>query len=92
MTIPSGTHFGPYEIEVPIGAGGMGEVYRAIDRRLGRNIAIKVLPEHLADDAESLARFENEAKAVAALSPPQYPRDTRRRSRTRRLVRRLGTT
>jgi serine/threonine protein kinase len=70
MTIPSGTYFGPYEIEVPIGAGGMGEVYRAIDRRLGRNIAIKVLPEHLADDAESLARFENEAKAVAALSHP----------------------
>ncbi len=61
---------GPYQILAPIGAGGMGEVYRARDTRLDRDVAIKVLPEHLAQNPEALARFEREAKAVAALSHP----------------------
>ena len=61
---------GPYEIVAPIGAGGMGEVYRARDSRLGRQVAVKVLPEHLAGDPQALARFEREAKAVAALAHP----------------------
>ncbi|HEY6930096.1 MAG TPA: protein kinase, partial [Thermoanaerobaculia bacterium] len=66
----SGSRLGPYEILAPLGAGGMGEVYKARDTRLGRNVAIKVLPESIADDREALARFEREAKAVAALSHP----------------------
>ncbi len=61
---------GPYEILAPIGAGGMGEVYRARDRKLDRDVAIKVLPESVASDPDALARFEREAKAVAALSHP----------------------
>jgi eukaryotic-like serine/threonine-protein kinase len=65
-----GTHVGPYEIVAPIGAGGMGEVYRARDTRLGRDVAIKVLPPEFADDPERLRRFEQEARAVAALSHP----------------------
>jgi serine/threonine-protein kinase len=68
MPLSAGGKLGPYEILAPIGAGGMGEVYRARDTRLGREVAIKVLPEHLAEDQQSLARFEREAKAVAALS------------------------
>jgi len=68
MPLAPGDRLGPYEILAPIGAGGMGEVYRARDSRLGREVAIKVLPEHLANDAQALARFEREAKAVAALS------------------------
>ncbi|MEP6993335.1 MAG: protein kinase [Acidobacteriota bacterium] len=70
MTLLAGTNLGPYEILAPLGAGGMGEVYRARDRRLDRNVAIKVLSPSVAGDAESLARFEREAKAVAALSHP----------------------
>jgi eukaryotic-like serine/threonine-protein kinase len=70
MPLPAGTKLGPYEIRAPIGAGGMGEVYRARDSRLNRDIAIKVLPERLAQDPQALARFEREAKAVAALSHP----------------------
>lgn len=66
----SGTKLGPYEIVSSLGAGGMGEVYRARDARLERDVAIKVLPEHLARDREALARFEREAKAVAALNHP----------------------
>ena len=61
---------GPYEIVASIGAGGMGEVYRADDARLDRDVAIKVLPEHLTDDRDALERFKREAKAVAALSHP----------------------
>jgi Tol biopolymer transport system component len=68
MTLTPGTRLGPYEILAPIGAGGMGEVYKAKDTRLDRFVAIKVLPEHLAKHPESLARFEREAKAVAALN------------------------
>jgi eukaryotic-like serine/threonine-protein kinase len=70
MTLPRGTRLGPYEILAPIGAGGMGEVYRARDSKLDRDVAIKVLPESVAADPDALARFEREAKAVAALSHP----------------------
>ena len=70
MALAAGTRFGPYEIVAPIGAGGMGEVYRARDSRLERDVAVKVLPERLAQDPDALARFEREAKAVAALSHP----------------------
>ncbi|MBK8597806.1 MAG: serine/threonine-protein kinase [Holophagales bacterium] len=70
MRLVSGTRLGPYEVLGALGAGGMGEVYRARDGRLGRDVAIKVLPEHLAMDPEALARFEREARAVAALSHP----------------------
>jgi TolB-like protein/Tfp pilus assembly protein PilF len=70
MTLAVGTRLGPYEILAPIGAGGMGEVYRARDTRLGRDVAIKVLPERLAQSPEALARFEQEARVVASLSHP----------------------
>ncbi|HEV2064706.1 MAG TPA: serine/threonine-protein kinase, partial [Thermoanaerobaculia bacterium] len=70
MTLAVGTRLGPYEILAPIGAGGMGEVYRARDTRLGRDVAIKVLPERLAQSPEALARFEREARVVASLSHP----------------------
>src|SRR6266545_727030 len=70
MTLPAGARLGPYEILSPIGAGGMGEVYRARDSRLGRDVAIKIPPEHLARDPAALARFEREARAVAALTHP----------------------
>ncbi len=65
-----GARLGPYEIVAPLGAGGMGEVWRARDTKLARDVALKVLPDHLSDDPKALARFENEAKAVAALSHP----------------------
>jgi len=68
--LPAGTKFGPYEITSAIGAGGMGEVYKAKDSRLGRDVAIKVLPTSFADDTDRRARFEREAQAVAALSHP----------------------
>ena len=70
MTLPTGTRLGAYEIVAPLGAGGMGEVYRARDRKLDRDVAVKVLPESVAKDPDALARFEREAKAVAALSHP----------------------
>src|SRR6266850_2181815 len=70
MTLQNLTRLGPYEILSPIAAGGMGEVYRARDTRLGRDVAIKILPERLAGNAQALARFEREARAVAALSHP----------------------
>jgi Tol biopolymer transport system component len=68
--LAAGSRLGPYEIVAPLGAGGMGEVYRARDPRLGREVAIKVLPQHLSANPEVRARFEREAKAVAALSHP----------------------
>jgi eukaryotic-like serine/threonine-protein kinase len=70
MTLAAGTRLGPYEILSPLGAGGMGEVYRAKDTRLGREVAIKVLPEHLSMDAKVRARFEREAKAISSLNHP----------------------
>jgi serine/threonine protein kinase len=70
MAIPSGTKFGSYEIIAAIGAGGMGEVYQAHDTKLSRDVAIKVLPEAFAYDAERLSRFQREAKMLAALNHP----------------------
>ena len=70
MSLSAGMRLGPYEILAPLGAGGMGELYRARDTRLGREVAIKVLPEAMARDPEALARFERETRAVAALSHP----------------------
>jgi serine/threonine protein kinase len=63
-----GTRLGPYEITAPIGAGGMGEVYRALDTNLGRQVAIKVLPDSVAHDPERMTRFEREARLLAALN------------------------
>jgi len=70
LPLLSGSHLGPFEILAPLGAGGMGEVYRARDPQLGREVAIKVLPDLLARDPEALARFQVEARALAALSHP----------------------
>src|SRR5215471_1894600 len=70
MALSAGTRLGAYEVVKPLGAGGMGEVYRARDEKLGRDVAIKVLPQNLTSDAEARARFEREAFAVAALSHP----------------------
>src|SRR6202790_1424484 len=70
MAIPSGTKFGSYEVTAQIGAGGMGEVYQAHDTKLGRDVAIKILPEAFAHDAERLARFQREAKMLASLNHP----------------------
>jgi serine/threonine-protein kinase len=70
MTLVPGTRLGPYEILAPLGAGGMGEVHRARDSRLGRDVAIKALPPAFAQDAERLARFEREARLLASLNHP----------------------
>ena len=70
MALNSGTNLGPYQIQAPLGAGGMGEVYRARDVKLDRAVAIKVLPDALAKDPERLARFEREAKVLASLNHP----------------------
>ncbi len=70
MMLESGARLGPYEILSPLGAGGMGEVYRARDSRLGREVAVKVLPQHLSSNSEVRARFEREAKTVSALNHP----------------------
>src|SRR5438309_8128956 len=70
MTIAAGTKLGRYEIRLKIGAGGMGEVYRAHDEKLNRDVAIKVLPAALSQDADRLRRFEQEAQAAGALNHP----------------------
>src|SRR5881409_3949636 len=70
MALNAGTRLGPYEILSPLGAGGMGEVYRARDTRLGRDVAVKVLPSSFSDDEQRLHRFEQEACAAGALNHP----------------------
>jgi serine/threonine protein kinase len=70
MLLTPGTRLGPYEIVAPLGAGGMGEVYKARDTRLSREVAVKILPEAFARDPDGLRRFEQESRAVAALSHP----------------------
>src|SRR5438034_278077 len=70
MSLTSGAKLGPYEIQSPLGAGGMGEVYRARDTRLGRDVALKILPESFAREGDRLHRFEQEARAVATLNHP----------------------
>src|ERR1700727_2391566 len=71
MAQSSGTRLGPYEIESPLGAGGMGEVYRARDTRLDRTVAIKVLPHHLSSNSDLRQRFEREARAISSLNHPR---------------------
>jgi serine/threonine-protein kinase len=70
MALAAGTKLGPYEILAPTGAGGMGEVYRARDTKLGRDVAIKILPPAFAEDANRMARFEREARVLASLNHP----------------------
>ena len=73
MPLASGTRLGPYEIEAAIGAGGMGEVYKARDTRLDRSVAIKVLPPQFSADPERRARFEREAKTIAGRTKAWLP-------------------
>src|SRR5262245_15118353 len=70
MSLAAGTRLGAYEIVSPLGAGGMGEVYRARDTKLGRDVAIKILPDGFTHDPERLARFQREAQLLAALNHP----------------------
>ena len=70
MSLSSGTKLGPYEIQSPLGAGGMGEVYRARDTRLDRTVAIKILPTHLSSSSEAKQRFDREARAISSLNHP----------------------
>src|ERR1700736_1833636 len=70
MALITGTRLGPYEIQSALGAGGMGEVYRARDTRLDRSVAIKILPAHLSQNAEAKERFDREARAISSLSHP----------------------
>src|ERR1035441_580605 len=70
MALTSGTKLGPYEIQAPLGAGGMGEVYRARDTRLVRTVAVKILPAHLSDNPEARQRFEREARTISSLNHP----------------------
>ena len=78
MSLPPGTKLGPYEIQSPLGAGGMGEVYRARDTRLDRTVAVKILPAHLSSNAEAKQRFEREARVISSLNH-QYLYPARRR-------------
>ena len=70
MSLSAGSRLGPYEVIAPLGAGGMGEVYKARDTRLGRDVAVKVLPSHLTDDPDVKARFEREARSISQLTHP----------------------
>src|ERR1700755_3098939 len=70
MSLSPGARLGPYEVQAPVGAGGMGEVYRARDTRLERTVAIKVLPQRLSSSPEGRQRFEREAKTISQLSHP----------------------
>jgi eukaryotic-like serine/threonine-protein kinase len=66
MTLAPGARLGPYEIQSPLGAGGMGEVYRGRDTRLERTVAVKILPSHLSEDAEAKQRFDREARTISS--------------------------
>ncbi len=79
MSLVAGTRLGPYEIQSAIGAGGMGEVYKARDTRLDRTVAIKVLPPDVSGDPERRARFEREAKTDRRPEPPAHLHALRRR-------------
>ena len=70
MALASGTKLGPYEIQSPLGSGGMGEVYRARDTRLDRTVAVKILPSHLSDKPEAKQRFDREARSISSLNHP----------------------
>src|SRR6202795_152129 len=70
MALTAGTRLGPYEIQSPLGAGGMGEVYRARDTRLDRTVAVKILPSHLSENDEAKQRFDREARAISSLNHP----------------------
>src|SRR5947207_14331395 len=70
MALTSGTRLGPYEIQSPLGAGGMGEVYRALDTRLQRIVAVKILPSHLSDTPEPKERFDRAAGTIPSLNHP----------------------
>src|SRR5437879_6963332 len=70
MPLTAGTKLGPYEVIAPLGAGGMGEVYRATDTRLDRTVAIKIVPVHLSDNPEAKQRFEREARTISSLNHP----------------------
>jgi len=70
MSLSSGSRLGPYEIQSPLGAGGMGEVYRALDTRLNRIVAVKILPSHLSEDSEAKERFDREARIISSLNHP----------------------
>ena len=70
MALTPGTKLGPYEIQSPLGAGGMGEVYRARDTRLDRTVAVKILPSHLSENPEARQRFDREARTISSLNHP----------------------
>src|ERR1700720_4459018 len=70
MALTSGTKLGPYEIVSPLGAGGMGEVYKARDTRLDRTVAVKILPSHLSENPEAKQRFDREARTISSLNHP----------------------
>ena len=79
MSLNPGIKLGPYEVIDAIGAGGMGEVYRARDTKLNRDVALKLLPEAFASDTDRLARFTREAQTLASLKPPSHRSDLRTR-------------
>src|SRR5215472_4304318 len=70
MALTAGTRLGPYEVLAPIGAGGMGEVYRARDTRLDRTVAVKILPSHLSENTEAKERFDREARTISSVNHP----------------------
>jgi serine/threonine protein kinase len=89
MTLTAGSKLGPYEIQSPLGSGGMGEVYRARDTRLERTVAIKILPPQFSADPVSKQRFEREAKTISSLNHPHICAQTIRCRMPKRPVRRV---